>query len=239
MSQWLTWANGKPDESFDEIVGRTEFEYGFSDRFVGSLYANYVHTHAVPHGPGAPDGFEDTTRLTGFSGEFIYQVLSPFTDPFGLALYLEPSAGAGERAIEAKLLFQKDFLDDQLIFAGNINFEWVWVHDVAAGVWDHETALEFYFGGSYRVAPGWFVGTEFLNENTYRGHIFSGAQADVSAFYLGPVVHYASQGWWATLAVDAQLPWGANPGHSPGAIVEGFVSDAERLRVRFRLGIPL
>ena len=239
IEQWATWANRKTDESFNGLEGRTEFEYGFSDRLLGSLYLNYDYTHADPHGPNAADGPESTSRFTGYSAEFIYQFLNPVTDPIGLALYLEPSAGAGERAIETKLLLQKDFLDDRLIFAGNLNLEYVWVHDPAAGVWDQETALEFYFGGSYRIAPGWFLGAEFLNENAYSGHIFAGAHAQTSAFYLGPVVHYASEKWWATLAVDSQLPWAGNPGHAPGAVIDGFVTDAERLRVRFRMGITI
>jgi Family of unknown function (DUF6662) len=239
FEQWLTWRRGKPDEIFDEVTGRSEFEYGFSSRFLAAIYANYVHTSSEPDGPRAPDGYLDTTRFTGFSAEFIYQLLNPLTDPFGFALYLEPSAGAGERAIESKLLFQKNFLDDQLIFAGNINFEWVWVHDVAGQVWDAETGLEFYIGGSYRVAPGWFVGAEFLNENGYSGHIFSGAKAQTNAFYFGPVVHYASERWWATLALNMQLPIAGNPANAPGAIADGFLVEEERIRVRFRLGIPL
>src|SRR5262249_27605363 len=105
--QWLTWATSKPDERFDEVEGRTEVEYGITNRLQLSLYANYEWTKIVPKGPGALDDPTDTTRFTGFSGEAIYQVLNPFTDDFGFALYLEPAIGAGERALEAKLLFQK------------------------------------------------------------------------------------------------------------------------------------
>src|SRR5258705_1822135 len=165
VEQWATWANSKPDERFDEVAGRTEVEYGVTGRFQLAIYANYSWTRIQPNGPGAPDGAVDTTRFNGFSAEAIYQVLNPYTDPFGFALYLEPAIGPGERALEAKLLFQKNFLDDQLIFAANFNLEYVWARDAAAGIWDHETALEFYLGASYRFAPGWFGGVELLNEN--------------------------------------------------------------------------
>ena len=240
IEQWLTWTNSKPDERFDEVEGRTEIEYGVTNKFLLSLYANYRRTKIVPLGPGAPDGPEDTTRFTGFSAEAIYQVLNPYTDPFGFALYLEPAIGAGERALEAKLLFQKNFLDDRLVFAANINIEYVWAHDVAAGILDHETALEFYLGASYRFAPGWFGGVEFLNENGYSGHLlFDDAHAETNAFYFGPALHYAAQGWWATLAVYEQLPWAGNPAHDPGAISHGLLVGAERLRLRFRVGVEL
>jgi hypothetical protein len=240
VEQWLTWKSSKPDEHFDAVEGRTEFEYGVSNRLLLSLYANYQHTKIDPIGPGAPDGPEDTTRFTGFSAEMIYQVLNPYTDPFGFALYLEPAIGAGERALEAKLLFQKNFLDDQLVLAANINLEYVWAHDVAADDWEHETGLEFYLGASYRFAPGWFGGVEFLNENGYSGHIlFDAAHPQENAFYFGPALHYASENWWATLAVYEQLPWAGNPAHEPDALSHGLLVGAERLRVRFRVGVAL
>jgi hypothetical protein len=238
IEQWATWATSKPDEDFDEIEGRTEVEYGISNNFQLALYANYSWTKIVPKGPGAPDSAEDTTRFNGFSAEALYQVLNPFTDPFGLALYLEPAIGPGERVLEAKLLLQKNFLDDTLIVAANVNLEYVWAHDVAADIWEHETALEFYLGASFRVSPGFFVGAELLNENSYSGHlVFDAAHPQENAFYFGPAVHYAAPGWWATLAVYEQLPWAGNPAQAPGAISHGLLVGAERYRVRFRLGV--
>ena len=32
LAQWLTWRSGKPVGQFDVLEGRTEFEYGLSDR---------------------------------------------------------------------------------------------------------------------------------------------------------------------------------------------------------------
>ena len=240
IEQWATWATSKPDEDFDEVKGRTEFEYGITNRFQLALYANYSWTRVVPTGPGAPDSPVDTTRFNGFSAEAIYQVLNPFTDDFGFALYVEPEIGAGERGIEGKLLFQKNFMEDRLILAANVNFEWEWEHDVAAGDWEHESALEFYLGASYRFAPGWYGGVELLNENGYEGHLlFDHAHAETNAFYFGPALHYGNERWWATLAVYQQLPWAGNPAHDFGAVSHGLLVEAERFRVRFRLGVQL
>jgi hypothetical protein len=84
VEQWATWTSSKPDERFDEVVGRTAFEYGVTSRFQLALYANYARTKIVPYGPGAPDGPADTTRFNGFSAEAIYHLLDPTPMPSAL-----------------------------------------------------------------------------------------------------------------------------------------------------------
>ena len=64
-------------------------------------------------------------------------------------------------------------------------------------------------------------------------------EAETSAFYFGPTLHYGSERWWATLAVYQQLPWAGNPADDVGAISHGLLVEAERYRVRFRLGVRL
>ena len=236
IEQWLTWKHKKPQEKFDQLQGRTEFEYGFTNRFQGAIYLNYEHTKIEPDGPGAPNEAEDTTKFTGFNAEFIYQVLNPFTDPFGFALYAEPSIGDGERALEFKLLFQKNFLEDRLIFATNFIFELEWEHEDEEDEWEREAAFEINIGLAYRVAPGWMAGVEFINENGYEGHF---EHAETSSFYFGPTIHYATQNWWATLGFYKQLPWASNHTDEEDLVAHGYVYDAERTRLRFRLGIIL
>jgi hypothetical protein len=234
VEQWLTWKHKKPQEKFDVLEGRTEIEYGFTNRFLGALYLNYEHVNIEPEGPGAPNGAENTTKFTGVNAEFIYQVWSPFTDPFGFALYAEPAIGDGERALEFKLLFQKNFLEDRLVFATNFIFEFEWEHEEEEDEWEREAAFEINIGLAYRVAPGWFLGAELLNENAYEGHF---EHAEVSSWYVGPAVHYASQNWWATLGFYKQLPWASNHTDEPELTSHGYVVDAERTRLRFRLGV--
>ena len=234
LEQWVTWKHKKPQETFDVFEGRTEIEYGFTNRFLGALYLNYEHVNIEPDGLGAPNGPENTTKFTGINAEFIYQVWSPFTDPFGFALYFEPAIGDGERALEFKLLFQKNFLEDRLIFATNFIFEFEWEEE--DDEWEREAAFEITVGLSYRVAPGWFVGAELLNENAYEGHF---EHAEVSTWYVGPAVHFGSERWWATLGFYKQLPWAGNHTDEPELTSHGYVVDAERTRLRFRLGILL
>jgi len=236
IEQWLTWKHRKPDEQFDLLEGRTEIEYGFSNRFLGAFYLNYEHSKIEPKGPGAPDGPDDTTKFTGVNAEFIYQVLNPLTDPIGFGLYFEPSIGDDERALEFKLLFQKNFMEDRLILAANLNLELEWEHDDVLDEWEPASAFEIYLGIAYQFAPGWFGGVEFLNENGFEDHL---KHAVDNAFYFGPTIHYGSQRWWATLGVFAQLPWAGNPADDPAALSHGYLVGAERLRARLRIGVTL
>src|SRR5215510_12822751 len=115
LEQWVTWKHKKPQEKFDVFEGRTEIEYGFTDRFLGAFYLNYEHVKIEPDGPGAPNGPEETTKFTGVNAEFIYQVWSPFTDRFGFVLYAESSTDSGTLALECTLPFPKNFQEDSLI----------------------------------------------------------------------------------------------------------------------------
>jgi hypothetical protein len=236
LEQWATFRFNKPQEKYLRVQGRTEFEYGVTSRFLAAIYANYEYRNIEPEGPGAPDGPDDTVKFTGISAEFIYQLFNPITDPFGLALYFEPGIGDGERSVEFKLLFQKNFLEDRLIFATNFILEYEWEHEAEEDIWEHASAFEIFVALAYNVAPGWFAGVELLNENEYAGHIFSGAHAEANAFYFGPTIHYGTTNWWATLGFYKQLPWAGNPQDEEGVLSHGYLFDAEKTRVRFRLG---
>ena len=57
------------------------------------------------------------------SVETVYQFMSPYKDGFGLAGYVEATAGSKTRELELKLLLQKNFFEDDLILAANIALE--------------------------------------------------------------------------------------------------------------------
>ncbi len=107
IEQWLTWKHQKNSGYYDQLEGRTELEYGLTDKSQVALYANYAWTSAFHNGPfgattpseqfsdysAGPDDHFKAARFIGVSGEAIYRVLSPYTDPIGLALYTEPRWG--------------------------------------------------------------------------------------------------------------------------------------------------
>lgn len=185
IEQELTWASGHAGEAFQELESRTEFEYGFSDNFQGSFYVDYDWSRA--HGHSMP-GAAETSSLPGVSGEFIYRIMNVYFDPFGLALYAEPSIGNGSRSFELKALLQKNFLNDDLRVVLNINAEDRWEKN-SLGHYNRSSALEFYTGAAYNITPEWSVGVEFDNERGYDGLIIGdSASYDPSRALVDSVV---------------------------------------------------
>lgn len=243
IEQWATWRSGKPHDSYETLEGRTEYEYGVTNDFQISGYANYAWRHDFPG--------QSHTRFTGVSAEAVYRIWDVYTHPLGLAVYLEPAIGPGSREIEAKLLLQKNFLDDRLVLAANAVLENEWSHtdaDPAApplspdatAHWEKNTELKLLIGASYRFAPNWSAGAEFEAKREFDGLLIwerSGAAAD--SFFIGPTLHYANADYFVTLGVQAQLPWAQNLSGAPGETVGGFAHEEERYRALLRLGIEL
>lgn len=227
LEQWITDREGQANGHFHHFHFNTEVEYGVTDAFQVALYTNFMYDNDNKNSvAGRTEGIEipydhdpntpyNAFRFDGVSMEFLYRLLSPYTDPLGLAVYLEPEVGPIERGLEFRTILQKNFMDDQLVLALNgwIEFEkekgsnlvTPGSTDTPDGAWAKATMLEADLGASYRVAPGWFVGLEFRNHNEYAGWTLSSNNQDHTAFFLGPNVHYASQHWFFTLTVLRQL----------------------------------
>lgn len=234
IEQELTWSSDHAHEAFHEVESRTEFEYGFSDKFQGSVYLNYDWTRTRPHTPLAPAA---TSSLPGVSGEFIYQLTNVYFDPIGLALYAEPSIGNGTRSFEIKALLQKNFLNDRLRFALNLNAEDRWEKN-RLGHYDQSSALEIFTGLSYNVTPEWSVGAEVANERGFDGLVLGGSSTYAqNVYFLGPTIQYVGHPPRVVLGVQAQLPCASDPTHTPGAIVNGYLAGAERFRARLRFAM--
>jgi len=232
IEQEITWSSGHAREAFQEIESRSEFEYGFTDNFQGSFYLNYDWSRSHPHSPLGP---AETSSLPGVSGEFIYRLLNVYFDPIGLALYVEPSIGNGTRSFEVKALFQKNFLNDRLRFALNINAEDNWDKN-GLGQYDESSALEFYSGVAYNLTPEWSIAAELDNERGFDGLILGGSSRFAeNATFAGPTITYVGHPFRVTLGAQAQLPWASDPTHTPGALDNGYLSSAERFRVRLRI----
>jgi hypothetical protein len=263
-AQWLTWSDGKPVGQFDLLEGRSEFEYGLSDRLQIAAYLNYdwaraYHDNVITGATLSPATFAsvyvgpnehlNSRRFASGSLEGIYRVLSPYIDPFGLALYLRPSIGPQSREAEARLILQKNFVDDRFVVALNLDDTTAW-YDVPRGpgaagtgvprAWDTAGTMTFALASSYRFASGWFAGLELLNERDYSGvnPFRVGASAD-SAYYLGPTLHYANEHMFATLTYLTQLPLASDYANlHPNFVVDGreYSADNTRLRLRLKFG---
>jgi hypothetical protein len=263
-AQWLTERDGKPVGQYDVVEGRTEFEYGLSDRLQVAAYLNYewadaYHDNAITGAtlPPAtlanlnvgPNQRLDTTRLTAVSLEGIYRVLSPYLDPIGLALYLRPSVGPQFREVEARVILQKNFIDDRFVVAFNIGDTADW-RDIPNGpsgdgtgfnrTWDDDSTFAFGLASSYRFATGWSAGVELQNERGYAAeNPFDAAQRTSVAYYLGPTLHYANGHMFATLNYLTQLALASDYAHTnPDFDVDGrnYAAGNERFRLRLKFG---
>ena len=230
IEQEITWSSGHAREAFQEIESRSEFEYGITDNFQASFYLNYDWSRTRP-----PLGPAETSSLPGVSGEFIYRLMNVYFDPIGLALYVEPSIGNGTRSFEVKALLQKNFLNDRLRFAINLNAEDRWEKN-GLGHYDQSSALEFYSGLAYNLTPEWSIAAEFDNERGFDGLVLGGSsRTSENAYFLGPTISYVGHPFRVVLGAQAQLPWASDPSHTPGALDNGYLSGAERFRVRLRI----
>lgn len=271
VEQWLTyrWQKAYNDGSkayFNLWQGRTEFSYGVTDAFQLSAYINYNWNTSYlddPNRQTAPaeqfagysfnsDRRFSASQFAGGSLEGIWRILSPYTDPIGLAVLVEPTFGPNLFEFETRLILQKNFLDNRLVVAFNVTLDFEYRQipgdpdappesEDSKRHWDAETDLNWSIAVSYRFAPGWSFGAEFLNEREFsNAPTFANAKyATNSAYYVGPTLHYGGKSFFATLTFLYQLPLAqdfANP--PPGVIRDGrnYADDFEKYRLRFKMG---
>jgi|SRR5579871_1035916 len=231
FEQSLGWKGGETSAHYNVLLSRTELEYGITDNLQGSLYFDAEWDHVRSD---LPPFSSQAESFVGVSGELIYRLLDEDFDPLGLALYVEPTWSGEEREIESKILLQKNFLNDALRCALNINIEDDW--DREGSGWERDSAIELDTGVAYALTSQLSAGLEFDNERAFEGlAIGTPAREQGSAFFLGPTIDYEPLPWKLTLGTQAQLPWATSPAGNPGAVIGGFETHAERFRVTLRI----
>jgi hypothetical protein len=202
FEQWATVQTGKDAGTWNTLQLRDEIEYGFSDRFTGSVYLNttYQANSGVP-------GF-DNERSFGFESmslETKYKVSDPGVDPLGFLLYFEPAFSNDKYELEAKLVFSKDLGPWTFAYNFVTEAELIRADDPARSPqWSWELELFNTFGIAYSFSPQFSLGAEFYDVARYDFLARESTRAD----YLGPVVHFSSGSWWATLTVLHQVTFG-------------------------------
>ena len=259
---------GKADSSYQFHDIQAEIEYGVTDKLtIGAELMLFSHNYSTTNPDlqpyfdtqGGAGGKFKKTSIGGYELKMKYNILSPYMDPFGFSVglafdhrykYRLDGADISQNSVEVYGYFQKNFLDDTLIFAftPKIEFE----HRTSPGVVEEEIAFDIAIGVSYRVAPKWFVGLEFRHQSDYLNPREEGEydpDLDRSKFglegfsigsqhqngnYFGPTVHYAAQNWWVTGGALFQV-WG-------GGSVNAFNRDGknwdehESVHVRWTVG---
>ncbi len=244
---------GKHQGRYANSYFRTELEYGVTDRFQASAYVNTRHVYAHKNnvdgttgGENVPDNRDSDQKYNRYkfesiSLEGIYQLLNLYKDPIGLALYLEPAFGSKKYEIEPKLLFQKNFLEDRLVLALNIAWEMEWAREKdeegMLSKWEHEMEYQNTLGASYLFAQNWRAGVEFQNVNKFG--TFSLHDAEHSAYFLGPDLHYANKNYWITGAVLFQLPVAHGFSEEQREIIQGgriFGHERSAVQLNVKMG---
>lgn len=264
IEQWMTFRKAKMQGDYRLGQYRTELEYGVTDRFQVSLYLNTYSVNAFASnsggetaGPYIPENIDKTNRYRrglspdGWSAEFIYRLLSPYVDPIGLALYVEPSFGKFRNELESKIILQKNFLEDRLVLGYNLTLAPEWekkagdpTADPASAEFNARTEkvteLVHTFGVSYRFAPGWSAALEARNHHEYAGHSLKSGNREFTAWNVGPTMHYAGKSWWVTATWLPQLKSGRcfTADQCAETVNNRNLSDLERNEFRLRFGIP-
>jgi hypothetical protein len=84
------------------------------------------------------------------------------------------------------------------------------------------------------LGKNWSLGLEFRNVNSFPEY----DSWENSALYLGPVVSYRQEKWWAALTVLPQI-YGWNNSSSDDGNPNKELRDNEKLNIRLLIGIPL
>ncbi len=254
LKQSVRYRRARSTGAYDAFDGKTEFEYGFASDSQVSFSVNTGHLDAT----FAPDdhllpGEASMTRSTGFvqglSVECIYRLLSPFKDAIGFGFLFQPhldfvnprnglklSDGQG---CEVRLLFQKNFLDDQLVLVfntiGNVSSSRYKGEENNNTVysWNNE------FGVSFRFLSNLFAGVELRSQSDHVTHD-KGASTDHSTYWAGPAFHYGGRRLWLTLGALGQV-YGTPSGKDDQGNDLGnnlYLRSNERWEYTFKLGVP-
>jgi hypothetical protein len=232
LEQNFGWNFGMSHTSFNEFQGESEWEYGFSDRLQLAVSTAYGWSRTGEH-VFPPVDAQGAGTWGGIEGEAIYQAMNVYFDPIGLGFKFNAVASPSERGFEARVLLQKNFINDRLRLAANIGGEFGQEKD---GIWSDTSALTGDFGIAYNITWAWSAGLEFNVEHDYDGLLIDGrAVPGPTTYFFGPTIQYVAHPWTASLGFQAQLPWTQDPAHAAGYVSRGFASDVERVRVGLRV----
>ncbi|HEX4497869.1 MAG TPA: DUF6662 family protein [Thermoanaerobaculia bacterium] len=251
VEQLVRDREGRAFGSYNSIDLKTELEYGITDKFQLALYLNtgHISAHNSPDDddPQGATGFtRNASYLQSIAAEFIYRIYNPVSDGIGLAFYLEPEYDFTDLhnglpydttfENEARMLVQKNFLDDRLIIAYNLILEGEFIRFKGDDQWAGELDFNNEIGVSYRFASNWYGGLEARNHNElgdFHNH-------EHSVYWAGPALHYGGQKAWATLGVLRQV-YGRPSGTADNGSYIGddlFLRSHEKWETTFKIGIP-
>lgn len=230
FEQWITLATQRTgdgsvqQQDYSRWEIREELEFGVTDRYTASLYLNQ-EAESFRNTSVSPAENESESEFKGISIENRYMLWNPAEHAVGLTLYFEPAYSGDEAELEGKIIF------------GQRHGDWKWAFNLSQAIeWEEnlsktEGEFEATLGLCRDLGPNWSAGLEFRNHNEIPEY----KSWEHTAFFLGPVVSYRQEKWWATLTVLPQI-YGANFNGNPDRNTSLVLDEHERVNVRLLLG---
>jgi len=231
FEQWITLRTQRTkggsvqQQNYNLWELREELEYGVTDNYSVALYLN---TAAESFRDVSQNPASDSSKFDfkGISVENRYMVLNPANNAVGLTLYLEPRFSGEEAEVEQKIIL------------GQRHGDWKWAFNLThATEWEdnlHKTEgeLEASLGLARDLGKHWSLGLEVRDHNELPDY----RKWENTALFLGPVVSYRQEKWWAALTVMPQI-FGANFGGDPDGNGLLELEGHERVNIRLVFGI--
>jgi hypothetical protein len=230
FEQWVTLRTQRTgsgevqQENYNLWEIREELEYGVTDNYSVSLYLN-TSAESFRDVSERPASDRSEFRFDGVSIENRYMLLNPAAHAVGLTFYLEPRFSGSEAEVEEKIIL------------GQRHGNWKWALNFthatewADNLHSTEGEVEASFGIARDLGKRWSLGLELRDHNELPDYRIW----ENTAVFLGPVVSYRQEKWWAALTVMPQI-YGANfsgdPDHNHSLELEGH----ERVNVRLLMG---
>ena len=226
FEQWITLRTQRTkavgQENFNRWELREELEYGVTDNYTASLYLNFQSDSFRDPATGMNSS---SFKFQGVSVENRYQVWNPAEHKVGLTLYLEPRFAGDEAELEERIIL------------GQRHGDWKWALNLThATEWTdnfHRTEgeVELSFGLARELNKRWTVGLELRDHNELPEY----KKWENTAVFLGPVVSYRQEKWWAALTVLPQI-YGKTFGPEPDGNRHLELEGHERVNVRLLVG---
>lgn len=221
-----TWRAGR-EEYYRRLDTRLELEAGLADQLQGSFYLNFKQVTAYDSTTG---GNTTSSDLDGVSLELKRRFSDSATATLGSALYVEGTLNSEESELEIKAIVDKQLTAHDTV-VGNLVWEGEWDNAHTA---HPEHALIATLGWSHRLGSGWSAGLELMASNVLEWEAEEAEyEHEAGALYGGPVVHYANEGFWATLTALPQLTALKKEEGAEGRLE---LNEYERVQVRLLVG---
>jgi len=223
--QFATYRSDKGTGNYRAIDFKTEAEYGFTNRFTGSLglKALSLNTSDIWINGYLPGDKKFGLKASGIEGALKYNFLSAAKDDIGLSMtaelnydWVDTHSGQDKKKVEFELglQLQKLFAEGQVNWVNNVGLETTYarrepIENLPAGFeWstdpEMEIGLKLGTGVMYRFAPNWSVGAEALFQTEFETEVGQ----ERWTLFAGPTLHYGDKNWWATVTWMPQIRGG-------------------------------